>query len=86
MKWVSLSAKHAELVVAHVELSKGAKFLFVERFDLLTLTLGSTKRWPKAKTLIAFARSQCDMTDKRAKEILAEVAHCVQCAANEGVL
>jgi serine/threonine-protein kinase HipA len=42
--------------------------------DILALTLGGTKRWPKANSLISFARSQCNLTPDRAKQILNDVA------------
>lgn len=45
--------------------------------DILALTLGGTKRWPKANSLISFARSQCNLTPDRAKQILNEVAIAV---------
>ena len=51
--------------------------------DILALTLGGTKRWPNAKTLIAFARSHCEMSDARSRIALAEVAHGLQMARQE---
>lgn len=51
--------------------------------DILALTIGGTKRWPKSKTLIAFARAHCDITDGRARELLREVAKGVLSAVNE---
>jgi serine/threonine-protein kinase HipA len=54
--------------------------------DILALTLGGTKRWPKAKALVAFARTHCNLTEARAKELLAEVSKGVLKAANEATL
>jgi serine/threonine-protein kinase HipA len=51
--------------------------------DILALTLGSTKKWPKAKALMAFARAHCDFTEARTKELMQEVAQGVQQAAHE---
>ncbi len=51
--------------------------------DILALTLGGSKKWPKAKALMAFARAQCDFTEGRAKALMDEVAQGVQHAANE---
>jgi serine/threonine-protein kinase HipA len=51
--------------------------------DVLALTLGGTKKWPKAKALMIFARAHCDFTDARAKALLEEVAQGVQQAAHE---
>lgn len=51
--------------------------------DVLALTLGGTKRWPKAKALVAFARTHCNITDGRARELLGEVAHGVREAVSE---
>jgi serine/threonine-protein kinase HipA len=51
--------------------------------DVLALTLGGTKKWPKAKALMAFARAHCDFTEARAKALLEEVAQGVQQAAHE---
>lgn len=54
--------------------------------DILALTLGGTKRWPKTKAIMAFARTHCDLTDRRARELLEEVAEGVLCAVNEAIL
>lgn len=54
--------------------------------DVLALTLCGTKRWPNAKTLIAFARSHCEMSEARARRALAEVAHGVQMARQDMAL
>lgn len=54
--------------------------------DAIALTLGGTKRWPKEKALIAFARAHCDITDSRAKELMGEVAEGVLYAVNEVTL
>ena len=51
--------------------------------DILALTLGGTKRWPKAKALIAFARTHCNLTDARALALLAEAVQGVQRASAE---
>jgi serine/threonine-protein kinase HipA len=51
--------------------------------DTLALTLGGTKRWPKAQALTAFARSHCDLTNARAGALLAEVAQGVRQASDE---
>lgn len=54
--------------------------------DILALTIGGTKRWPKAKALMAFARTHCNITDGRARELLGEVAEGVLYAVNEATL
>lgn len=54
--------------------------------DILALTIGGTKRWPKAKALVAFARTHCNMTDGRARELLKEVGQGVLCAVKEVTL
>lgn len=51
--------------------------------DILALTLGGTKRWPKTQALLAFARTHCNMTEKRAQALLQHVALGVQQAARE---
>ncbi len=51
--------------------------------DAPALTLGGTKRWPKTKELIGFARLHCSITEARARELLADVARGVGCAAQE---
>lgn len=54
--------------------------------DILALTLGGTKRWPKSRALIAFARTHCSLTEGRAKQLLEEVAQGVRHAASEATL
>jgi serine/threonine-protein kinase HipA len=54
--------------------------------DVLALTLGGTKRWPKAKALVAFARTHCDLTELRTKELMAEVAKGLLCAVDETII
>ena len=51
--------------------------------DILALTLAGSKRWPTNKVLIAFARTHCNLTEGRARELLGEVAAGVQQAAHE---
>jgi serine/threonine-protein kinase HipA len=51
--------------------------------DILALTLGGTKRWPNAKTLINFARTHCHMTPAHAQALLAQVAQGMQLASEE---
>ena len=51
--------------------------------DILALTLGGSKRWPAAKALLAFARTHCNMTEARARELLGAVAQGVLRAAQE---
>lgn len=51
--------------------------------DTLALTLGGTKRWPKKKALVAFARSHCNLTEVRVRELLQEVEQGVQTAIGE---
>ncbi|WP_340123716.1 type II toxin-antitoxin system HipA family toxin [Methylobacter svalbardensis] len=53
--------------------------------DILALTLGGTKRWPKAKALVAFARAHCDISDARTRELMAEVVEGVLRATDEAV-
>ncbi len=45
--------------------------------DTLALMLDGTKRWPDAKRLVRFARQRCLLTEKAAKEIVAEVIEAV---------
>lgn len=54
--------------------------------DILALTLGGTKRWPTSRTLMAFARTHCNITAGRARELLGEVAQGVLHAVNEATL
>ena len=54
--------------------------------DILALTIGGTKRWPKQKALTAFARAHCDMTDARVRDLLGEIARGVLCAVKEAKL
>jgi serine/threonine-protein kinase HipA len=51
--------------------------------DILALTLGGSKKWPKAKMLMAFARAHCDFSEARAKALMDEVAQGVAQAATE---
>ena len=51
--------------------------------DSLALTLGGTTRWPKAKMLMTFAKQHCNLTEFRAKELMAEVAEGVVTASYE---
>ena len=51
--------------------------------DILALTLGGTKKWPKVKALMAFARAHCDFTEARTKELMRQVAQGVEQAAHE---
>ena len=51
--------------------------------DSLALTLGGTTRWPKAKMLIMFAKQHCNLTESRAKELMAEVAEGIVKASYE---
>jgi len=53
--------------------------------DILALTLGGTKQWPNAKNLIAFARTHCDITNGRTKELMNEVGEGVLKAADEAI-
>jgi serine/threonine-protein kinase HipA len=54
--------------------------------DIPALTLGGTKRWPQAKTLITFARTHCNITEGRAKSLLGEVAQGMRLATDEAAL
>lgn len=45
--------------------------------DTLALMLDGTKRWPDAKRLVRFARQRCLLTEKAAREIVAEVIEAV---------
>lgn len=54
--------------------------------DILALTIGGTKRWPKTRTLMAFARTHCNLTDASAKQLLGEVAEGLRYAAHEATL
>lgn len=51
--------------------------------DILALTLGGTKKWPKVKALMAFARAHCDFTEAHTKELMRQVAQGVEQAAHE---
>lgn len=54
--------------------------------DVLALTLGGTKRWPKARALMLFARTHCNLTEARASVLLEEVAQGVLAATHEATL
>ncbi|MFM7804544.1 MAG: HipA domain-containing protein, partial [Verrucomicrobiota bacterium] len=45
--------------------------------DTLALMLDGTKRWPDAKRLVRLARQRCLLTEKAARQIMAEVAEAV---------
>ena len=45
--------------------------------DTLALMLDGTKRWPDAKRLVRFAGQRCLLTEKAAREIVAEVIEAV---------
>ena len=45
--------------------------------DTLALMLDGTKRWPNAKRLVRLARQCCLLTEKAAREIMAEVIEAV---------
>lgn len=51
--------------------------------DSLALTLGGSKRWPKAKALLAFGRTHCGFSDGRVRALLGEVAEGIVCAAHD---
>lgn len=51
--------------------------------DMLALTLGGSKRWPPFKRLLAFGRQHCDLTERQARDLLAQVAEGVAHAAGE---
>lgn len=51
--------------------------------DTLALTLNGTKRWPNRKALLRFAKTHCDLTESRAKDLLGEVSEAVIFASNE---
>lgn len=51
--------------------------------DVLALTLGGTKRWPTAKALLTFARTHCNITGERARQLLDEVATGVLSSIDE---
>jgi|ThiBiocorrection_1091964.scaffolds.fasta_scaffold04636_3 serine/threonine-protein kinase HipA len=51
--------------------------------DILALTIGGTKRWPKAKALMDFARAHCNIQNGRAKVLMGEVAEGVLYAVDE---
>lgn len=51
--------------------------------DSLALTLGGSKRWPKATELIKFAIKHCNLTTSRAEELMGEVVIGVATAFNE---
>ena len=51
--------------------------------DVLALTLGGTKRWPKARALLSFARTHCNLTEVRTRMLLEEVVQGVLAASDE---
>ncbi|MCE3268841.1 MAG: hypothetical protein K0R49_1093 [Burkholderiales bacterium] len=51
--------------------------------DILALTLYGTKRWPTTKILLDFARTQCNITDAYAKELMIDVIKGVRTAMEE---
>lgn len=51
--------------------------------DSLALTLGGSKRFPKAKALLAFGRTHCGFPDGRVRALLGEVAEGILRAAND---
>jgi len=51
--------------------------------DSLALTLGGSKRFPKAKTLLAFGRTHCDFSESHVRALLDEVAEGIMCAAKD---
>jgi len=48
-----------------------------EKLFPLALTMNSTKSWPDAKELSSFALNYCNMTQREAKEAIAQVAEAV---------
>ncbi len=50
--------------------------------DSLALTLGGSKRFPKAKTLLAFGRMHCGFSESLVRGLLAEVAEGMLRAAD----
>lgn len=53
--------------------------------DMIALTLGGSKAWPKEKALVKFARQHCNMTDSHAKAVMGEVAEGMVKASHEMV-
>jgi len=51
--------------------------------DILALTMGGTKRWPKTKILMDFARAHCNIQNGRAGVLMGQVAQGVRQAADE---
>jgi len=51
--------------------------------DILALTLGGTKRWPKAAALLDFARTRCNIPQGRARALMKEAAAGALRAADE---
>jgi serine/threonine-protein kinase HipA len=51
--------------------------------DSLALTLAGSKRFPKAKALLAFGRTHCGLSDGCVRELLGEVAEGIICAASD---
>ena len=50
--------------------------------DSLALTLGGSKRFPKAKVLLAFGRTHCGFSEGLVRDLLGEVAEGMMCAAH----
>ncbi|CAK0779512.1 serine/threonine-protein kinase HipA [Gammaproteobacteria bacterium] len=51
--------------------------------DSLALTLGGSKRFPKAKVLLAFGRTHCGFSDSRGRKLLDEVAEGIIRTTND---
>lgn len=51
--------------------------------DMLALTLGGTKRWPKHKALLDFALKQLNYSNEKARTIIGEVSEGIHFAADE---
>ena len=50
--------------------------------DSLALTLGGSKRFPKAKALLAFGRTHCGFSESLVRSLLGEVAEGMMCATH----
>lgn len=68
-----------------VELSKAYDIVSTTLYlpaDSLALTLGGSKRFPKAKALLAFGRTHCGFSEWLVRSLLGEVAEGMVCAAH----
>jgi serine/threonine-protein kinase HipA len=76
-KYVGSYEQLASTLTGTLRGSDGTATQLAQFFRALALMLDGTKRWPDAKRLVRFARQRCLLTEKAAKEIVAEVIEAV---------